>query len=103
MFLLLRVKTSFCARRYFWLVLEIAMARNSHFFSLWSAHAIALIGTNTGFVILPLIALNITGASVLEMGILEAAESLAVMLFGIWMGRIPDSIGGEPLWCLLIS
>ena len=69
---------------------------NRRILSLWSAHTIALIGTNTGFVVLPLIALNFAGASVFEMGILEAAESLAVMLFGIWMGRVPDAIGGRP-------
>lgn len=68
---------------------------NNRLFSLWSAHTIALLGTNTGYVVLPLIALNVAGASVFQMGLLEAAESLAVMLFGIWIGRVPDSIGGK--------
>lgn len=68
---------------------------NKRLFILWSAHTIALVGTNTGYVVLPLIALNVAGASGFQMGLLEATESLAVMLFGIWMGRVPDSIGGR--------
>ncbi|MDO4631255.1 MAG: MFS transporter [Corynebacterium sp.] len=65
------------------------------FRSLWSAHTIALVGTNTGLIVIPLLALNVTQASVFQMGLLGAAESLAVLLFGIYIGWFVDWLGGR--------
>lgn len=71
------------------------MLKNSAFRTLWSAHTLALLGTNTSLVVIPLLALSVTGASVLQMGLLEASESLAVLLFGLFIGVFADRISGR--------
>ncbi|PRA11980.1 hypothetical protein CQ015_08530 [Arthrobacter sp. MYb221] len=71
------------------------MFKNESFRALWGAHTVALIGTNTSLVVIPLLALTITGATVFQMGLLEAAESLAVLLFGLFIGIYADRVGGR--------
>ncbi|KQB86202.1 MFS transporter [Corynebacterium lowii] len=61
----------------------------------WAAHTVSVLGTNTGLIVIPLLALNVAGASVFQMGLLEAAESLAVLFFGLFIGRVADEMGGD--------
>lgn len=71
------------------------MAERSGFGALWSAHTAAVVGTNTSLVVIPLLALETVGAGVLQMSILEATESLAVLLFGLFIGIAADGLGGH--------
>lgn len=60
------------------------------FRNLWLGHSISLLGAQAGFVIVPLLALTVADASAFEMGLLEAAESLAVLLLGLVVGAFAD-------------
>ncbi|MDO4928614.1 MAG: hypothetical protein Q3976_06080 [Corynebacterium sp.] len=65
------------------------------FKNLWVAHTLAVMGTQSGVVIIPLIALQSTGASVFQMGVLEAAQSLAALCFGLLIGSVADFLGAK--------
>lgn len=71
------------------------MPDTSRFSALWSAHTITVAGTNTSLVVIPLLALEAVDAGVLQMSILEATESLAVLLFGLLIGVVADGLGGH--------
>ncbi|QEV19097.1 MFS transporter [Streptomyces alboniger] len=66
------------------------MLKDSSFRSLWTAQTVSLFGTQASVVIIPLLALGTLDASAFEMGLLGSAESLAVLLLGLWVGMTAD-------------
>lgn len=70
------------------------MSKMPIFKALWNVHTITVVGTNTSLVVIPLLAIEITNASVFQMSVLEATESLAVLLFGLFIGVVADVLGG---------
>lgn len=65
------------------------------FKTLWSAHTITVVGTNTSLIVIPLLAIEVVNASVFQMSILEATESLAVLFLGLFIGILADLLGGH--------
>jgi MFS family permease len=63
---------------------------DSSFRNLWTAQTVSLFGTQASVVIIPLLALGALDASAFEMGLLGSAESLAVLLLGLWVGMTAD-------------
>ncbi|CAM5521122.1 MFS transporter [Streptomyces purpurascens] len=66
------------------------MLKDSSFRNLWTAQTVSLFGTQASVVIIPLLALGTLDASAFEMGLLGSAESLAVLLLGLWVGMTAD-------------
>ncbi|KUL50216.1 MULTISPECIES: MFS transporter [unclassified Streptomyces] len=66
------------------------MLKDSSFRNLWTAQTVSLFGTQASVVIIPLLALDTLDASAFEMGLLGSAESLAVLLLGLWVGMTAD-------------
>ncbi|SOD62153.1 Major Facilitator Superfamily protein [Streptomyces zhaozhouensis] len=66
------------------------MLKDSSFRNLWTAQTVSLFGTQACVVIIPLLALETLDASAFEMGLLGSAESLAVLLLGLWIGVTAD-------------
>jgi predicted MFS family arabinose efflux permease len=66
-----------------------ALARTG-FFRLWSAESASMVGSEVTMFALPLVAVFTLDASVWEMGLLSAAGSLAVLLFGLSAGVWAD-------------
>ncbi|MFB7931764.1 MFS transporter [Streptomyces sp. NPDC056039] len=66
------------------------MLKDRSFRNLWTAQTVSLFGTQASVVIIPLLALETLDASAFEMGLLGSAESLAVLLLGLWVGMTAD-------------
>ncbi|MFI6373942.1 MFS transporter [Streptomyces sp. NPDC050546] len=66
------------------------MLKDRGFRNLWTAQTVSLFGTQASVVIIPLLALGTLDASAFEMGLLGSAESLAVLLLGLWVGMTAD-------------
>ncbi|WP_157846286.1 MFS transporter [Streptomyces anulatus] len=66
-----------------------ALARTG-FFRLWSAESASMVGSEVTMFALPLVAVFTLDSSVWEMGLLSAAGSLAVLLFGLSAGVWAD-------------
>ncbi|MGX1563458.1 MFS transporter [Streptomyces sp. NPDC055506] len=66
------------------------MLKDRSFRNLWTAQTVSLFGTQASVVIIPLLALGTLDASAFEMGLLGSAESLAVLLLGLWVGMTAD-------------
>ncbi|MER6133999.1 MFS transporter [Streptomyces sp. NPDC001815] len=66
------------------------MLKDRAFRSLWIAQTVSLFGTQASVVIIPLLALGALDATAFQMGLLGSAESLAVLILGLWVGTVAD-------------
>ncbi len=70
---------------------ESSLLRNSSFFRVWLASAVAVLGESVSHLALPLTAVQLLHASAAQMGLLFAAGTLPFALFslpaGVWLDR----------------
>jgi MFS family permease len=71
--------------------------RNTNFLKLWTGETVSLIGTQVTLIALPLTASFTLHASVFQMGILAALETLPIALFGLFIGVWVDRHRRRPL------
>jgi MFS family permease len=64
--------------------------RDADFAKLWTGQTISLLGSRVTMLALPLTAVSVLGATPGQMGILEAAEALPVLLLGLFAGAWVD-------------
>lgn len=77
--------------------MRIESGRRLDFFKLWGGQTISEIGSRITREGLPLTAVLILGATPAQMGVLAAASSASVLLFGVAAGVIADRFRRKPL------
>ena len=65
---------------------QTSLWRDADFAKLWTGQIISLLGSRVTMLALPLTAVSVLGATPGQMGILEAAEALPVLLLGLTPG-----------------
>ena len=73
------------------------LVHNSDFRKLWLGQSISRIGSVVSLVALPLTALQVLGASPLQMGLLSAVEAASVLGFGLFAGAWADRLRRRPI------
>jgi len=76
---------------------ELALFRQPDFLKLWSRQAISQIGSQISRSGLPLTAVLVLGVTPLQMGVLNGAGAVAVLLLGLVAGVWVDRLRRRPL------
>ena len=71
--------------------------RDRDFVTYWAASAISDVGSQITALALPLIGAITLGASALEMGVLTAAGSAPIVIFGLFAGVLVDRLRRRPV------
>ena len=71
---------------------ERSLWRSRDFVQLWSGQATSQFGFRIGGIAIPLLALTVLDATAFDMGLLNAAQSLGVLLFGLPAGAWVDRV-----------
>jgi MFS family permease len=67
--------------------------RHRDFALLWSGNATSQLGFRVGAIAIPLLAVDVLAATALDMGLLNAAQTIGVLLFGLPAGAWVDGYG----------
>lgn len=69
-----------------------SLRRHRDFALLWSGNATSQLGFRVGAIAIPLLAVDVLAATALDMGLLNAAQTIGVLLFGLPAGAWVDRV-----------
>lgn len=75
----------------------MSLLRNPAFRLFWGAQSVSMVGTNMARVALPLLAASVLSATPFQMGLLQAAQTVAFLLVGLPAGVLVDRSRRRPI------